>query len=172
MNKKLANQLKGGDLRSIGKVADIIKQLNSQKDFDELFMGLFDTNRVVVMRCADAIEKITILHPEYLNIHKKELIKLLTGAENKELKWHLAQLITRVKLNEEEVGVVWNILTQWAMNKKESKIVRVMSIQGLFDVLKQYPELKADYEQTLAVIEKEPVPSIAARIRILRKKAG
>ena len=167
---KLNEQLKGGDLRSIGKVNSVIKAIKNQQDFDEFFTGLFDKDRLVVMRTADAVEKMSLTHPEYLKPHKNELVKLINSAEHIELKWHLAQLATRVKLNEEEIGTVWDTLTRWALDKKESRIVRVLSMQGLFDLLKQYPELKNDFEHTIIALDKEPIPSIAARIRILRKK--
>jgi hypothetical protein len=166
---KLTDILKGGDLRSTGKVDEVIKKVNSQKSFDELFSGLFDADRLVVMRSADAIEKITLIHPKYLRQHTGKLLELLNSTSHIELKWHLAQLTTRIKLNENEIGIVWNILTRWALDKKESRIVRVLSLQGLFDLLKQYPELLTDFTQTMQALEKEPVPSIAARIRILKK---
>ena len=167
---KLQKQLKGGDLRSIGKVEVIIKAIKTQTDFNNLFKGLFATDRLVIMHSADAIEKVTLLHPEYLKQYKKQILKLLKSAEHIELKWHLAQLITRVNLNETEIGIVWDTLTKWALNTKESRIVRVLSFQGLFDLLKQYPELNKDFNDTMLILEKEPIPSIAARIRILKKK--
>jgi hypothetical protein len=170
VKKSLIEKLKGGDLRSVQGVSKIIEQIKTPKEFNNLFKGLFHTDRLVAMRSADAIEKITLSRPEYLQPHKSELLKLLTSAKHIELKWHMAQLVVRVKLNAEEAGAVWDILTQWALTKKESRIVRVFSLQGLFDLLKQFPELKTDFEQTLATLEKEPIPSIAARIRILRKK--
>lgn len=122
------------------------------------------------MRSADAIEKITKAHRKYLDKHKAELLTFLSSDSHIELKWHLAQLITRVTLTEDETGTVWEILTKQAKDKKESKIVRVLSVQGLFDLLTQYPELKNDFLQTITVLEKEPIPSIAARICILKKK--
>jgi hypothetical protein len=170
LTKKLTDKFKDGDLRTIKGVDSIIKQIKTAKDFDNLFKGLFDANRHIVMRSADAIEKITLTHRQYLQKHKNELLKLCNDVEHIELKWHLAQLIARLKLNEDEIGFVWDILTRWALYKKESKIVRVFSLQGLFDLLEQAPELRTDYEQTLATLEGEPIPSIAARIRILRKK--
>jgi hypothetical protein len=168
--KKLTDTLKGGDLRSIKGVDKTIPKVNSVKDFDNLFKGLFDTDRLVVMRSADAIEKITLSQPQYLQKHKNSLLKLIDTAGHIELKWHLAQLIVRLSLTEDEIGIVWATLTNWALNKKESRIVRVFSLQGLFDLLKQAPELRVDYEQTLTTLEGEPIPSIAARVRILRKK--
>jgi hypothetical protein len=168
--KKVKELLQGGDLRTLGKSEGVIKQVQSQKDFDTLFSCLFDADRLVVMRSADAIEKITLETPNYLNTHKTELIDLLNSATHIELKWHLAQLTTRIKLDADEAGKVWETLTQWAKDKKESRIVRVLALQGLFDMLAQYPELKTDFLHTLSILEKEPIPSIAARIRILKKK--
>jgi hypothetical protein len=165
------NKLKGGDLRSIGEANAIVSEITNQQAFDELFKGLSDTDRLVVMRSADAIEKITIAHPEYLKSHKKELIELLQSAKHIELKWHLAQLMPRLKLNETETGIVWNILTKWVTDKTgKSRIVRVFSLQALFDIQKQYPELKKDFMDTVSQLDRENVPSIVARIKKLRKE--
>ena len=58
--------LKGGDLRSIGQSNKVISSINNQQNFDELFEYLFHNDRKVVMRTADAIEKITGNNPDYL----------------------------------------------------------------------------------------------------------
>lgn len=170
----ITNKLKGGDLRSLGRTNALISEVTTQKKFDELFKGLFDANRLVVMRSADAIEKITIAHPEYLESHKKELLELFQSAKHIELKWHLAQLIPRLiirlKLNNEETGMVWDKLTQWALDKAGSRIVRVNSMQGLFDIQKRFPDLNKDFTNTLLKLDRENIPSIVARIKKLRKE--
>lgn len=170
----ISDKLKGADLRTIGKVNMVIPEITNQEKFDELFQGLFDADRLVVMRSADAIEKVTITHPEYLKVHKKELLDLFYTATHIELKWHLAQLMPRlmqqVNLNENETGNIWDKLSQQALDKTErSRIVRVLSLQALFDIQKQYPELKKDFMDTLEKMDRENIPSIKARIRILRK---
>ena len=55
--KSLEEILSGGDLRSIGKSNSLVQTIRTQADFDELFNLLFHSNRVVVMRAADSIEK-------------------------------------------------------------------------------------------------------------------
>jgi hypothetical protein len=165
----ISNKLRGGDLRSIGKADTVVSEITNQEKFDKLFKGLFNTERSVVMRSADVIEKITITHPEYLKFHKKDLLRLLQTAGHIELKWHLAQLISRLKLSEKETGIAWDKLTQWANDKKESRIVRVFSLQALYDIQKQYPELKKDFMGTMNTLDRENIPSIKARIRKLRK---
>jgi len=163
------NKLKGGDLRSIGKANTIVSEIANQKEFDKVFKGLFDDDRLVIMRSADAVEKITVSHPEYLGKYKYKLIELMQTANHIELKWHLAQLMSRLELDEKETGIVWDKLTQWANDKKGIRIARVFSLQTLFDIQKQYPELKKDFMDTLAKLDRENIPSIKARIRKLRK---
>ena len=166
--KNFEDLLKGGDLRSIGKANVIVKEVTNQSDFDALFMGLFHTDRKVVMRTADAIEKITLTKPMLLNNHKKEVLELFFSAKHIELKWHLALLVSRLTLTSAETGKVWHYLTDWATNKKESKIVRVNSVQSLFNLLQKNMELKQDFDQTIDRITIENIPSINARIKKIK----
>jgi len=165
---KLTDKLKGSDLRSIGKANEIALSIITQNDFDELFEGFYDSDRKVVMRTADTIEKVTLHNADFLQKHKNELIDLLNSSENIELKWHLALLLPRLNLKENEIGMVWHTLTKWATDKKESKIVRVNSIQGLCNLLQQRPELLQDFSLTLTEVEKDNIASINARIRKIR----
>src|SRR5690606_39205883 len=113
----------------------------------------------------DAVEKITKSNTAYIQTHKNALLKLLPKAEHKEFKWHLAQLVSRFKLNEKEGGKVWQVLSAWAQNKKESRIVRVTALQALYNLLKQFPELKPDFDQVIAEVSIQNIPSINARIK-------
>jgi hypothetical protein len=162
--------LTGGDLRSIGKSNSVILKVQSQEDFDELFQCLFSKNRLVVMRAADAIEKITINNRQYLAKHKNKIIQLCNVATDKELLWHLALIIPRLNLNKKEFRNIWNTLTNWAKDKTNSRIVRVNSLQGLFELVKQKSEIKNDFNLTLLELENENIPSISARIRNIRKQ--
>lgn len=166
--RDLDKLLKDGDLRSIGKANEVVKEVKNQSDFDTLFNGLFNSDRKIVMRSADAIEKITIENSGYLSKHKKKVLLLCTTAKDKELKWHLALIVTRIKLSKKEFGKVWQTLTHWATDKNESKIVRVNSIQGLDNLLRQNQELRQDFEITLNELEGENIPSITARIKKLK----
>ena len=159
--------LKGGDLRSIGKANEIVPEVNTQNDFDELFIGLNHSDRKVVMRTADAIEKITLKKTDYLQKHKKAIVDLCQITIDIELKWHLALLVSRLSLTKEELENTWGLLTKWVTNRQESKIVRVNSIQGLFNLLQQNQELSQNFNATLVEIEKEKIPSLNARIRKL-----
>jgi hypothetical protein len=162
--------LAGGDLRSIGNSNKVVSAINNQQSFDELFQYLYHSDRKVVMRTADAIEKITRKKPAYLTLHKVDIINLCDSARDIELKWHLALLVSRLILTKKEVRKVFQTLANWATDKKESKIVRVNSLQGLNNLVANNQELTKDFHLLMAKIEGENIPSINARIRKLKQE--
>lgn len=160
--------LLGNDLRTIKQNRIVIRSVQDQKSFDELFKLIFHHERALALRAVDAVEKLTVKRREYLQPHKSQLLLALKSADHKELKWHIAQLVPRLDLDRKEFEDVWHALTHWTRNKKESKIVRVNSLQGLFELLRRNPEFKNDFDKTLASIEHEMIPSIQARIRRIK----
>jgi len=169
MNRNFAPLLLHRDLRSIGRSNEVVRLVQDQESFDELFNLLLHHERLLVMRAADAIEKITLTHKAFLAPHKRQLLVLLSSAIHKELKWHIALLVPRLSLEPEERREAWGILSYWALNPNESKIARVNSLQGLSDLSHLYPEYKESFEHTLRALEHEQTPSLQARIRKLRK---
>jgi len=161
--------LKGGDLRSIANADKVVSLVKTKSDFAELFSLLHSNDRLLVMRSADAIEKITLNSPDFLMGYNQEIINLMNKSVDKELKWHLALISSRLVLTPKELEILWSILMGWAKNNKESKIVRVNSIQALFDLNKQHEKLRSDFELTVRGIEKENIPSINARLRRLNR---
>ncbi len=167
--KQFEDMLKGGDLRSIGEANKVMKEVTNQGDFDILFKGLFHSDRKIVMRTADAIEKITLTNQAFLKKHKLEILALSANAQHIELKWHLALLVSRLNLTQKEFQNTWDLLTKWATDKNESKIVRVNSVQGLFNLLQQNQALLDEFNRTLSEIKKENIASLNARIKKLQK---
>jgi hypothetical protein len=167
--KDFAPLLLGGDLRSLARTHEVVKAVHDQETFDDLFTLLFHHERLLVMRAADAVEKITLSHPHFLFPHKKQLLNLLKSRTNKEVKWHVAQLVPRINLTQNELKEVWGVLTHQTQNPNESKIVRVDSLQALYELSQQFPEYRKQFEQALQAIEHEPYPSIQARVRKLKK---
>ena len=72
-------------------------------------------------------------------------------------------------MTKKEFSKVWQILTNGTNDKKESRIVRVNSLQGLYDLFLTKKDLKQDLKLTISQIEKENIPSINARIRSIKK---
>ena len=100
---KLTTWLEGGDRRSIGRANQAVALvLREPRRFPELVGFLWSDNPVLRMRAADAVEKISSLEPGLLEPFKAELLGLLFEAQQKELRWHLAQMISRLPLTKSE----------------------------------------------------------------------
>lgn len=164
-----AHLLLGKDLRSNVKNKVVVEAVQDQSTFDALFVLLWHHERSLVMRAADAVEKVTVKHREFLEPHKSQLLSFLKSAVNKELKWHVAQLVPRLKLTDSELRDAWTVLAYWAQNPNESKIVRVNSLQGLFDIAQQSPIMQKDFNNIVETLSREPIASLQARIRKLKK---
>jgi len=161
--------LLGKDRRTVKQNRVVIQSIHDQHTFDELFSLVFHHERTLVMRAIDAVEKVTALHPAFLRPHKGQLLQVLKSAEHKELKWHVAQLVPRTELTEDELREVWHIFTYWVLNKNESKIARVNALQALFDLSKGNPLLKDEFNKIILTLEHEMIPSLQTRIRKLKK---
>jgi NADH:ubiquinone oxidoreductase subunit E len=121
------------------------------------------------MRAADAIEKITASQPDFLQPHNDAILALLSSARDKELKWHLAQIVTRLELSAKDILSVSKKLSQWALDPNESRIVRVCSMQALYDLARSNKVSHAHLLHVLRALEKDKAPSIQARVRTLLK---
>jgi hypothetical protein len=151
---------------------DSMEEFDSQEKFDLLFKRIFHHERAIAARSIDAVEKVTRSHPEFLQPHKEQLFALITDDPSIEMKWHLAQIISRLKLSATEFKKIWALLTHWANNPNESKIVRVNSLQSLFDLYQETSNssLLSSFKSTVRKMERERIPSISARIKKLREQ--
>ena len=171
MSKILYEQLlNSGDLRGIDGVDVVIKMVQNQTEFDLLFSCLKTRNRLIVERAADAIEKITRNTPDYLSKHKNTILSYCRIAQNKELKWHLSQLLPRLLLDNTEFRDMSQLLEEWARDRNESKICRVNALQSLYDLSLIHRKTQEHFILLMDVLEHEDIPSLNARIRILRAK--
>lgn len=168
MKKNMEYYLTGGDLRSIGKSNQLIQLIKNQDDFDILFIYLNHPDRIISMRAADAIEKITLHHTDYLQKHKNLILKLTSQPLEKEIKWHLALLVPRLNLSKKEMESQWKIFNTWAADKSESKIVRVNALQALYELAIKYPALQKALNNIAKKIGSDNTPSLNARLRKLK----
>lgn len=165
--KQFVKLLSGGDLRSIGRSNEAVLKVRNEDDFDELFKCLFYKDRIVRMRSADAISKIALRYPSYILRHKADLMDLCCTVNDKELKWHLAFLVPKLNLTDKEKEIVWQRLLGWVLDTEESKIVRVNSLQALFEIAEKDNFYSKDFELVTNQIKKENIPSLNARIKKL-----
>lgn len=162
----LLHKLEGGDRRSIGRseevVADVLKNPGL---FGILAAGLSADGAILRMRAADAMEKISLIHPEYLRPHKRLLIELAAQSDQKEVRWHLAQMLPRLKLDRAEKQQVVGILLTYFGDS--SSIVKTLAMQALADIARQTPELRQPVLRHLKELTRIGTPAMKARGRKL-----
>ena len=166
----ILNKLKGGDLRSKGKSEEVVDDILKQPFlFGEVFNGMLNDDPVVRMRAADAIEKVSRMHPEYLKGYKKRLIQEVSKIDQQEVRWHVAQMFSCLELNKTEKELIVNQLFSW-LEESNSNIVRVNSMQALSDLAEENSELRSLVLEKLQEIIQIGSPSMVSRGKKLVKK--
>ncbi len=167
--KRSLPDLKTRDLRSIGNSHEAVALVLANPELvSELVAGLMDRDRLVRMRSADALEKATREHPDWLQPWKRYLLDEVAARPEKELRWHVAQLLPRLELTSAEKDHAVEILNEYLRDK--SSIVRTFSMQALADLAENDAALRG---QALPLIERlthSGTPAMRARGRKLLQK--
>lgn len=162
----ILDKLKGGDRRSIGRSDEVVAEvLDDTSLFDDLFSGMQHDDPLVRMRSADSVEKITALHPEFLEPYKTTIIEEVAPIDQQEVRWHVAQMVPRLELRGTEVNEVFDILLGYLDD--DSKIVKTFSMQALADLSQQHADLIPQVTQILKEQTRTGSPAMKSRGRKL-----
>lgn len=163
---ELLYKLMGDDRRSIGRSEEVAAAvLEDPGLFPVVFGGMLSDDPVLRMRCADAAEKITARRPELLRPHKAELIRRVAKIDQQEVRWHAAQMFSRLALNAAERRKVAAILQEYL--KDESKIVKTFAMQALADIAEQDESLRGPLVEQLKKLTRSGSPAMKSRGRKL-----
>ncbi len=91
---QVLQKLKDGDLRSIRKADEAVQDILNDPQLFEVFEGMLNDDPRVRMRSADALEKVSSKHPEYLQPFKNWLINEIAKIKQQEVRWHVAQMFS------------------------------------------------------------------------------
>ncbi|HXV42386.1 MAG TPA: hypothetical protein VEC96_04950 [Anaerolineae bacterium] len=164
--QEVLKKLSGGDRRSIGRVDEVVADVLANPDlFGTLFEGMLSDDPLIRMRSADAVEKITALHPEYLQPYKNQLIEQVANIDQQEVRWHVAQMLPRLELSEAERARSVEILMDYLNDK--SKIVKTFAMQALADLAEREAKLRPQVIKLLAELTQTGSPAMKSRGRKL-----
>ena len=165
-------RLEGGNRRSLGHVAEVVAEaMDDPELFDALVACLLSGDAVVRLRAADAIEKVSARHPEYLRSHKGFLIRQAGRSEQKEVRWHLAQMLPRLALSPKERRRVVGLMIGYL--EDASSIVKTNAMQALADLAGCDPALRPSVMLHLRELTAIGTPAMKARGRtLLRAMSG
>ena len=158
----LLKKLEGGDRRSIGKVREVMEDVRKTPSLIAVLIdGVFLDDPIIRMRAADAAEKISSDHPEYLQPFKQKLIKLSGQTTQQEVKWHIAQILPRLELEAREKKTITKNLFMYLNDK--SKIVVTFALQALADFAENDEKLRSRVIPVLEEFIRTGSPAIKAR---------
>src|SRR5258708_3843378 len=159
-------RLAGGDRRSIGKAHEVVPLALASRDrFAEIVDGLSHADPLVRMRCADVAEKVSNVRPEWLASHKRTLLDLGKHATEKEVRWHIAQMLPRLALTPTERRATVAMMFDYL--KDESRIVRTFAMQALADFAAEDGALRRRLLPLLHDLRRTSTPAVRARARKL-----
>ena len=164
---QILRKLEGGDLRSIGRSEEVVQDISENPAlFEEVFEGMLNEDPRVRMRSADALEKVSSRHPEYLQPFKSRLIKEVARVKQQEVRWHVAQMFSYLNVNAAERDEIVDILLSY-FDIDKSKIVKVCSIQTLADLAGKDEEIRPTVLNKLQEIMRTGSPALVSRAKKL-----
>jgi hypothetical protein len=122
------------------------------------------------MRAADAVEKSTRQRPDLLRPWKRALLEQVSLLQEKEVRWHVAQLIPRLSLTAQEQERAVRILLGYLDDG--SSIVKTLSMQALADLSRHDARLRAQVQPLIERLTRTGTPAMRSRGRKLLKQLG
>ena len=167
----ILKMFEGGDRRSIGcadGVAEMLKR--NRRLFPQLIAGLWSADPLVRMRTADATEKVSREKPELLLPYKKPLLALLRTEEQAEVRWHLAVMVPRLRLNVKERAFAMEGLLRYL--QEGSSMVKTFALQGLADLARTDAGIRSGVIEILREATRNGSAAMKARSRKLLGEIG
>lgn len=133
--------LRGGDLRSLGAANAVARRAAQDPALiPVLINGMFDTDPVLRMRCADALEKANRENHASLDVHAERLLSLLLPYTPKEVLWHILQMSTRPTIPAARRRALAQAVE--ACLNHSSSIVKTCAMQALAELALAWPSLR------------------------------
>lgn len=151
-----------GDLRMKGNSEKVVEHiLSNAGELDLLIACLDKESEAMRMRCCDAMEKISRSHPQWFNQYKARLLKTAEREEQKEVRWHLAQIIPRLSLTTRQKHTAYTTFQTYLNDK--SSIVKTFAMQALVDLAQQDNSLMNETRKTIQVLTRTGTPAMQSR---------
>ncbi len=171
MTPTLLALLSGGDRRMIKGVDAVCAKVRRDPSlFDELVRGMADPDELVRMRAADAVEKLTVNNTEPLSPYASFILGEVAAIPQQEIRWHVAQLLPRLKLNPMQKNRAVKVLEGYLSD--ESRIVQTWAMDGIARLSLGNPALRLRAEALVNERLENGPPSVKARARFLQKLLG
>lgn len=163
---KIAERLSGGDRRQIGASEEVVSLvLRDNEQFAELFEAMLHEDPTVRMRAADATEKLTRVRPDLVAPYRKRLIDEVGEVDQQEVRWHVAQMLSNLRLDPKERSRATALLERYLHDKSVSVVVE--SLQTLVDFARDDRGLRKRITPIVERMAERGTPAMQSRARKL-----
>ncbi len=152
----------------ISRIVDYVGQ--DQERFDHLWSLFFVENDVLVQRAGWAISYCIESNPVFISSHYDQILKILQNPPGEAALRNVLRGLQFVSVPELYQGNVYDLCFRHLMSRDSPVAVRVFSLQVLFNICRDIPELRDDLEGVLLDCEQFDFPAMKARIKNLRKE--
>lgn len=161
----LASRLARGDRRTTGDAPSVADAVSADPALlPELVECLFAASPGIRMRAADALERVSRVKARDLDAYTGRLLTEVAAIEQAEVRWHVAQILPRLALDDTQRWRAAALMVQW-FGRAESRIVRTSALQAMVDLAENDAGLRELAAEMMRAALRSGVPSLAARAR-------
>lgn len=165
----IAERLSGGDRRQLGASEEVVSLvMRDETKFGELFEAMLHEDPIVRMRAADATEKLARTRPDLLAPYRKRLIDEVGQIDQHEVRWHVAQMLSNVRLDAKDRSKATALLERYLHDT--SVIVVVESLQTLVDFARDDNGLRKRITPIVERMASRGTPAMKTRARKLQTR--
>jgi hypothetical protein len=166
----LRETLSGGARSSVGEADRVIQALlKDPGGLDEIYRLFLDEDPVVAMRASYVAMRVAERTPQSVAPYRDEVLANLELFTQKEVRWHVPQLLVHVDLSSGQRKRAYEVVMEWAETDK-SKIVGYYSLQAAADFAEADQALREDFVPRVRKAYTNGSPSVKSRCRKIAKQ--
>jgi hypothetical protein len=154
--------------RNTDLVADLI--LQKPELFDELVRIFLKNKEPVSRRAAWVTDIVSEKKPELILKYLDEIVIGLPQFTHDGMKRESLRILSRSPLPDQQLGLLIKLCFDWLTSAGESAAVKVYSMELLYRISLQEPELKKELTDSIEWRMQEETPGFVARAKKLLKK--
>ena len=154
--------------RNTDLVADLI--LQKPELFDKLVRIFLRNEEPVSRRAAWVTDTVTEKQPGLLDAWLEEIVIHLPGFTHDGMKRQSLRMLSRSPLPKQQLGLLISLCFGWLTSSKEPVAVKMFSMELLYRISQQEPELKKELADSIEWRMQEETPGFSAHGRKLLKQ--
>jgi len=158
-------------VESSRRITDLISDLILQKPdlFHELMMLFFKDKEPVSRRAAWVADLVSEKHPELVDPYVDEIVSRLKSFTHDGMKRESLKMLIHGPLPKEKLGLLISVCFDWLTSGKESVAVKMFSMEILYRISQQEPDMKQELADSIEWRMQEETPGFRSHGKKLLK---